>query len=49
MSVRAGVDTGGTFTDLVLFDEETRELRMSKVLSTPIEPSRAVFDSFAKA
>ena len=24
MSVRAGVDTGGTFTDLVLFDEETR-------------------------
>jgi N-methylhydantoinase A len=49
MSVRAGVDTGGTFTDLVLFDEDTRELRMSKVLSTPTEPSRAVFDSFAKA
>ena len=24
MSVRAGVDTGGTFTDLVLFDEDTR-------------------------
>ncbi len=49
MSVRVGVDTGGTFTDLVLFDEDTGELRMSKVLSTPSRPSRAVFDSFAKA
>jgi N-methylhydantoinase A len=49
MSVRAGVDTGGTFTDLVLLDEETGEVRMAKVLSTPSEPSRAVFDSFAKA
>jgi N-methylhydantoinase A len=49
MSVRVGVDTGGTFTDLVLFDEDTGELRMSKVLSTPTRPSRAVFDSFAKA
>ena len=49
MSVRAGVDTGGTFTDLVALDEETGEIRMAKVLSTPSEPSRAVFDSFAKA
>ncbi len=49
MSVRAGVDTGGTFTDLVVLDEETGELRMSKVLSTPDHPSRAVFGSFAKA
>ena len=49
MSARAGVDTGGTFTDLVLLDEETGEIRMSKVLSTPTQPSRAVFDSFAKA
>ena len=49
MSVRAGVDTGGTFTDLVVLDDETGELRMSKVLSTSSEPSRAVFDSFAKA
>src|SRR5437764_1189546 len=48
MGVRAGVDTGGTFTDLVVYDEEAGEIRMSKVLSTPAEPSRAVFDSFAK-
>jgi N-methylhydantoinase A len=49
MSIRAGVDTGGTFTDLVALDEATGELRMSKVLSTPLRPSQAVFDSFAKA
>ena len=49
MSVRAGVDTGGTFTDLVLYDPDTGELRITKVSSTPTTPSRAVFDSFAKA
>lgn len=49
MSVRVGVDTGGTFTDLVLYDEAAGELRMAKVLSTPERPSQAVFDSFAKA
>lgn len=49
MSVRAGVDTGGTFTDLVLLDESSGAIRVTKVLSTPSEPSRAVFDSFEKA
>src|SRR5262249_33966931 len=49
MAVRAGVDTGGTFTDLVLLDEGTGELRIAKVSSTPSQPSRAVFDSFARA
>jgi len=33
----------------VLYDEGSGEIRMSKVSSTPGEPSRAVFDSFAKA
>ncbi len=49
MSTRAGVDTGGTFTDLVALDEETGEIRITKVLSTPSHPSTAVFDAFAKA
>jgi N-methylhydantoinase A len=49
MSVRAGVDTGGTFTDLVLLDEASGEIRVTKVLSTLAEPSRSVFDSFEKA
>jgi len=35
-----GVDTGGTFTDFILFDG--REIRTHKVLSTPDDPSRAV-------
>ena len=49
MSTRAGVDTGGTFTDLVALDEGTGEIRITKVLSTPSHPSTAVFDAFAKA
>ncbi len=48
MTFRAGVDTGGTFTDLVAYDEETGDFRMAKVLSTPDTPSRAVFASFTK-
>lgn len=35
MSIRIGVDTGGTFTDVVLYDEETRELQITKTPSTP--------------
>lgn len=36
------VDTGGTFTDLVLLDDG--EIRTLKVPSTPDDPSRAVLD-----
>jgi len=36
----AGVDTGGTFTDFILFDGD--RIRTHKVLSTPDDPSRAV-------
>jgi N-methylhydantoinase A len=35
-----GVDTGGTFTDFVLFDGE--QLRVHKVLSTPHAPEQAI-------
>lgn len=35
-----GVDTGGTFTDFVLYDGE--RLRVHKVLSTPEAPERAI-------
>lgn len=35
-----GVDTGGTFTDFVLFDGES--LRLHKVLSTPHAPEEAI-------
>ena len=37
-----GVDTGGTFTDFILFDDESRSVRIHKVLSTPDAPERAI-------
>jgi N-methylhydantoinase A len=41
-----GVDTGGTFTDLVFTDGGSRG--RLKVLSTPDDPARAVLDGFAQ-
>jgi len=41
-----GVDTGGTFTDLVLVDGA--EIRIHKVPSTPDDPSRAVLAGLAE-
>ncbi|GAB6148088.1 hydantoinase/oxoprolinase family protein [Stetteria hydrogenophila] len=38
--LRVGVDVGGTFTDLVAFDEESGRLLHLKTLSTPREPWR---------
>ncbi len=41
MAHNVAVDVGGTFTDVLVFDEETGELTEGKVLSTPDDPSRA--------
>ena len=38
---RLGVDTGGTFTDLVMMDEDTGEVRLIKMASTPSDPRTA--------
>src|SRR3984893_15800463 len=38
---RVTVDTGGTFSDFVYLDEATGEVSISKVPSTPDDPSRA--------
>jgi N-methylhydantoinase A/oxoprolinase/acetone carboxylase beta subunit len=40
MRIRIAVDTGGTFTDLVLLDETG--IRVHKVRSTPEDPARAI-------
>ena len=37
---RIGVDVGGTFTDLILVDEETGRITVDKVPSTPDNPAR---------
>ena len=42
MSYRLGIDVGGTFTDLLLIDEETGALHRTKTPSTPVDPSQGV-------
>ena len=37
--MRIGIDTGGTFTDIVAFDEVTGELVTTKTPSTPSDPA----------
>ena len=36
---RLGVDIGGTFTDAVMMNESTGEIRLVKMSSTPSDPS----------
>lgn len=43
-----GVDTGGTFTDLMAFETGSGEMRRAKVPSVPGDPSVAVLDALAK-
>lgn len=40
--LRLGCDIGGTFTDFVLLDDSTGEIRINKCLTTPGDPSDAV-------
>ncbi|MGH7123875.1 MAG: hydantoinase/oxoprolinase N-terminal domain-containing protein, partial [Stellaceae bacterium] len=40
----AGADVGGTFTDIVLYDAETRTLSINKLLTTPDDPRRAIVE-----
>src|SRR5262249_39754377 len=40
--LRIGVDIGGTFTDLVVCDDETGSFAVGKTLTTPRDPSQAV-------
>ncbi len=42
---RLGIDIGGTFTDAVLINERSGEIRVLKVLSTPEAPWQAVVTS----
>jgi N-methylhydantoinase A len=39
---RVGVDSGGTFTDICLFDEQAGRVEVWKVASTPDDPSRGI-------
>jgi N-methylhydantoinase A len=43
-----GVDTGGTFTDLIAFDQMSGALQRAKVPSVPSDPSLAVVEALGK-
>ena len=44
MAYRLGVDVGGTFTDLLLINEDTGETFRAKVPTTPVNQAAAVLD-----
>jgi N-methylhydantoinase A len=48
MSIRIGIDTGGTFTDFVLFDDAAGTFTTAKVASTPRDPSLAIRHGLAQ-
>ncbi|MBC9942938.1 hydantoinase/oxoprolinase family protein [Leucobacter sp. cx-328] len=43
-NIRVAVDVGGTFTDVCIFDQETHQMRVTKVPSTPSDPMIAVMN-----
>lgn len=48
MAWRIGVDSGGTFTDICLFDDATGAVAVWKVPSTPADPSQGIADGVAQ-
>ncbi|HEY5429094.1 MAG TPA: hydantoinase/oxoprolinase family protein [Solirubrobacteraceae bacterium] len=49
MAYRLGVDVGGTFTDVLVLDEEKGTLTLEKVLSTPEDQSIGVLEGVRQA
>lgn len=48
-SLRIGVDSGGTFTDVCMLDETTGQFSVWKLSSTPQDPSEAIADGAREA
>ncbi|MBL8701353.1 MAG: hydantoinase/oxoprolinase family protein [Alphaproteobacteria bacterium] len=48
-TVRIGVDIGGTFTDVVVVDQTTGEVRVAKVPTVPADPSEGFMDGLEQA
>jgi N-methylhydantoinase A len=48
MAYRLGIDSGGTFTDVVLFDDKKKALHITKTPSTPANPAIGVINGIKK-
>ena len=48
MAFRLGIDSGGTFTDVVLFDDRKKTLHIAKTPSTPANPAIGVINGIKK-
>ncbi len=47
--IKVATDAGGTFTDLVAFEESSGKIYLGKVLTTPKDPSQGVIDSITQS
>src|SRR5688500_17879202 len=47
-TLRAGIDIGGTFTDLVVYDDTTGSFVVGKTLTTSDDPSRGIETGLAE-
>ena len=48
MSYRIGIDTGGTFTDVVAVDDSSGQIYTTKTPTVPEEPSQGVLNGVRK-
>ena len=48
MASRLGIDVGGTFTDLLLFDDDSGEMHLAKTPSTPADQSVGILTGIEK-
>jgi N-methylhydantoinase A len=46
--IKVATDAGGTFTDLVAFDDNSGKIYLGKALTTPKDPSEGVIDSIVQ-
>ena len=46
--IKLGIDVGGTFTDLVVIDEDNGKINLTKVPSTPASPDKGVINGIEK-
>ena len=49
MATRIGVDIGGTFTDLICYDDDSGEILVEKVPTTPASPETGCVEAVKKA